>query len=79
MLDQHPAKSTALVAPMHPAFTISDGQFESFTYQRWLARQTGLSPEQAITRGLAARDHSTRWEATRSSDGSWHLGHGRPS
>ena len=82
MFDQHPmlpkdtlTTASAPVAPMQPAFTISDDQYGSFTYQKWLARQTGLSPEQAITRGLATLDHSTRWTATRSSDGSWHLNH----
>lgn len=86
MLDQHPAlpkgtlttASAGSVVPLKQEFTISDDQYESFTYRKWLARQTGLSPEQAITRGLATRDHSTRWKATRSPDGSWHLGHGSP-
>ncbi len=86
MRDQHPAlpkgplpTASAPGATMKPEFTMSDDQYESFTYRKWLARQTGLSPEQAITRGLATREHSPRWKATRSPDGLWHLSHGSPS
>ena len=67
MRDQDPAllKDTLSIAPtpvtaVKQTFTISDDQYESYTYRKWLARQTGLSPEQAIMRGLATRDHSTR-------------------
>jgi hypothetical protein len=86
MFDQHPvllkdtlSRASAPITAVQPTFTISDDQYESFTYRKWLARQTGLSPEQAITRGLATRDHSTRWKATCSSDGLWHLSPGNPS
>ena len=66
MRDQDPALlkdtlsiASAPVTAVKQTFTISDDQYESFTYRKWLARQTGLSPEEAIMRGLATRDHST--------------------
>jgi hypothetical protein len=65
---------TAAGAPKAPELSFSDDQYESFTYQKWFARHTGLTLDEALTRGLATRDHSTRWKATRSPDGSWHLG-----
>jgi hypothetical protein len=81
MLTQHPALfsgaltlPTARVAPRQPELTFSDDQYESFTYNKWFERHTGLSLDEALTLGLARRDHSTRWKATRSLDGLWHLG-----
>jgi hypothetical protein len=86
MLHQHPAPlsdaltlPTAPVAPRKPEVTFSDDQYESFTYNKWFERHTGLSLDEALTLGLATRDHSTRWKATRSPDGLWHLSHGSTS
>jgi hypothetical protein len=80
MRTHHPAlPDDALTMPLTPAalkqpdLKFSDDQYESFTYNKWFEWHTGLSLDEAITRGLAIRDHSTRWKATRSSDGSWHL------
>ena len=42
------------VAPVKQAF-ISIDQYESSTYQKWFARQTGLSVDEAIALGLARR------------------------
>lgn len=79
MLSQHPALSMAPVAPRQPELTFSDDQYESFTYNKWFERHTGLSLDEALTLGLAKRDHSTRWKATCSTNGLWYLGHERPS
>lgn len=65
---------TTTEASVQPELTFSDEQYESFTYKKWFARHTGLSLDEALARGLATRDHSTKWKATRSPDGSWHLG-----
>jgi hypothetical protein len=82
MLTQHPALSDSAltmpltpIAPIQPDLTFSDDQYESVTYHKWFERHTGLSLDEAITLGLATRDHSTEWKTTRSSDGSWHLRH----
>lgn len=82
MLTQRPAlpddeltMPQTLAALMQPDLTFSDDQYESVTYHKWFERHTGLSLDEAITRGLAARDHSTRWKAICSADGSWHLSH----
>ena len=40
------------VAPVQQAL-ISIDQYESSTYQKWFARQTGLSVDEAIALGLA--------------------------
>jgi hypothetical protein len=40
------------VAPVQQAL-ISTNQYESSTYQKWFERQTGLSVDEAIARGLA--------------------------
>jgi len=58
---------------MPPELTFSDDQYESSTYQKWFARHTGLSLDEALTQGLATRNYSTRWKTTRSPDGLWHL------
>lgn len=86
MLDHHPAlpggaltMPRALVAPRNPDLTFSDDQYESFTYQKWFERHTGLSLAEALTPGLATRDHATRWKTIRSPDGLWHLSHGSTS
>jgi hypothetical protein len=86
MLDHHPALPRGALtlpgapqAPLKPELTFSDDQFESSTYQKWLARHTGLSLDEAITLGLARREHPPRWKTTRSSDGRWHLSKARPS
>ena len=42
------------VAPVQQAL-ISTDQYESSTYQKWFARQTGLSVNEAIALGLARR------------------------
>jgi hypothetical protein len=83
MIDQHPVlpgdaltQPTTRVAPRSPEPTFSDDQYESFTYNKWFERHSGLSLDESIARGLATRDHSPQWKATRSTDGSWHLSHG---
>ena len=55
MLHQHPALPrgaltlpTAPVAPLKPELTFSDDQYESFTYQKWFDRHTGLSLDDAL-------------------------------
>jgi hypothetical protein len=87
MLAHHPALPggaltlpTPPVAPgRQPELTFSDDQYESFTYQKWFARHTGLSLEEAITRGLATREDAPRWKTIRSPDGRWHLNQASPS
>jgi hypothetical protein len=82
MLVQHPALPdgsltlpTAPGARIQPELMFSDNQYESFTYNKWFERHTGLSLDEALTLGLVTRDHSTRWKTTCSPDGSWHLSH----
>ena len=87
MLDHHPALPggaltlpRAPVAPSRkPEVTFSDDQYESFTYQKGFARHTGLSLDEALTRGLARREDSPRWRTIRSPDGRWHLSNASPS
>lgn len=81
MLDQHPTlPSGALTLPRaseapsrQPEVTFSDDHYESSTYQKWFARHTGLSLDEATTLGLARREHPPKWQTTRSPDGRWHL------
>jgi hypothetical protein len=87
MLDQHPAlPGGALTLPQAPVapgrkpeVTCSDDQYESFTYRKWFARHTGLSLDEALTLGLATREHPPRWQTVRSPDGRWHLSKARLS
>jgi hypothetical protein len=65
----------APVAPIQPELTFSDDQYGSSTYNKWFERHTGLSLDEALTLGLATRDHSTKWKATRVPDGLWYLSH----
>ena len=70
----------APVAPSRqPEVACSDDRYESFTYQKWFARHTGLSLDEAITLGLARREHPPRWKTIRSPDGRWHLSKASPS
>ena len=62
-----------------PELTFSDDQYQSFTYQKWFARHTGLSLDEALTLGLATREDAPRWKTVRSPDGRWHLSKARPS
>lgn len=72
--------STTPVAPSRkPELTFSDDQYQSFTYQKWFARHTGLSLDEALTLGLATREDAPRWKTVRSPDGRWHLSKARPS
>jgi hypothetical protein len=57
---QPPFPSNAHSLPPPPVVSvqqmlISPDQYESFTYQKWFARQTGLSVDEAIALGLAKR------------------------
>jgi hypothetical protein len=71
---------TTPVAPSkNPELTFSDDQYQSFTYQKWFARHTGLSLDEALTLGLARREDAPRWKTARSPDGRWHLSQARPS
>jgi hypothetical protein len=87
MLAHHPAlPGGALTLPTTPAapsrkpeLTFSDDQYQSFTYQKWFARHTGLSLDEALTLGLATREDAPRWETIRSPDGRWHLSKARLS
>ena len=87
MRTHHPAlPSGALTLPTmpvapsrQPELTFSDDQYQSFTYRKWFAWHTGLSLEEALTLGLAKREHPPKWKTTRSPDGRWHLSTARPS
>lgn len=65
--------------PRKPELTFSDDQYESFTYRKWFARHTGLSLDEALSRGLATRERTTRWKTVRSPDGRWHVSQADPS
>lgn len=60
---QPPLPSSAHLLPPTPVIPVQQAliatdQYEPSTYQQWFARQTGLSVDEAIARGLAKREAS---------------------